>query len=122
MVWNVLAGALSALLLLFTAVLFAAGMRPIVDRMGKRMPYGAAVAIAFGIVIILTVVIGIVLVQPVGAELVRLVQSLPDYVNALSINLLPRSAILKMTKRLANSLPRCRGAPAASQARSACTF
>jgi predicted PurR-regulated permease PerM len=81
--WNVLAGALSALLLLFTAVLFAAGMRPIVDRMSKRMPYGAAVGLAFGIVIILTVVIGIVLVQPVGAELVRLVQSLPDYVNSL---------------------------------------
>lgn len=81
--WNVLAGALSALLLLFTAVLFAAGMRPIVDRMGKRMPYGAAVGLAFGIVIILTVVIGVVLVQPVGAELVKLVQSLPDYVNSL---------------------------------------
>jgi predicted PurR-regulated permease PerM len=81
--WNVLAGALTALLLLFTAVLFAAGMRPVVDRMGKRMPYGAAVGLAFAIVIILTVVIGIVLVQPVGAELVRLVQSLPDYVNSL---------------------------------------
>lgn len=83
MVWNVLAGALSALLLLFTAVLFAAGLRPIVDRMSKRMPYGVAVMLAFGIVIILSVVIGIVLVQPVGAELVRLVQSLPDYVNSL---------------------------------------
>lgn len=81
--WNVLAGALSALLLLFTAMLFAAGMRPIVDRMAQRMPYGAAVGLAFGIVIILTVVIGIVLVQPVGAELVKLVQSLPVYVNAL---------------------------------------
>jgi predicted PurR-regulated permease PerM len=81
--WNVLAGAMSALLLLFTAVLFAAGMRPIVDRMAKRMPYGAAVGLAFGIVILLTVVIGVVLVQPVGAELVRLVQSLPDYVNSL---------------------------------------
>ncbi len=81
--WNVLAGALSALLLLFTAVLFAAGMRPIVDRMAKRMSYGAAVGLAFGIVILLAVVIGVVLVQPVGAELVRLVQSLPDYVNSL---------------------------------------
>ena len=83
MIWNVLAGALSAVLLLFTAILFAAGMRPIVDRMGRRMPYGAAVGLAFGIVIILTVVIGLVLVQPVGAELVRLVQALPDYVNSL---------------------------------------
>lgn len=82
-IWNVLAGALSAVLLLFTAILFAAGMRPIVDRMGRRMPYGAAVGLAFGIVIILTVVIGLVLVQPVGAELVRLVQALPDYVNSL---------------------------------------
>ena len=43
LIWDVLSGALSALLLMFTAVLFAAGLRPIVDRMAKRMPYGVAV-------------------------------------------------------------------------------
>ncbi len=40
LIWDVLSGALSSLLLMFTAVLFAAGLRPIVDRMAKRMPYG----------------------------------------------------------------------------------
>jgi predicted PurR-regulated permease PerM len=83
LVWNVLAQALSALLLLFTAVLFAAGLRPIVNRMAKQMPYGAAVGLAFVVVILSIVVIGIVLVQPVGAELVKLIQSLPGYANAL---------------------------------------
>ncbi len=82
-VWSILAGALSALLLLFTGVLFAAGLRPIVDRMSKRMPYGAAVGLAFLVVIVSSVVIGIVLVQPIGAELVKLVQSLPAYAKAL---------------------------------------
>jgi len=81
--WSVLSGALSALLLLFTAVLFAAGLRPIVNRLSKRMPYGAAVGLAFLVVLVSIVVIGVVLVQPIGAELVRLVQSLPGYAKAL---------------------------------------
>jgi len=83
LVWCVLAGALSALLLLFTGVLFAAGLRPIVDRLSKRMPYGAAVGLAFGVVLVSIVVIGIVLVQPIGAELVKLIQSLPGYARSL---------------------------------------
>ncbi|MGC1380679.1 MAG: AI-2E family transporter [Candidatus Baltobacteraceae bacterium] len=83
LVWSVLAGALSALLLLFTAVLFAAGLRPIVDRMSKYMPYGAAVGLAFIVVIVSTIVIGVVLVQPIGAELVKLIQSLPGYAKSL---------------------------------------
>ena len=87
LVWSVVAGALSALLLLFTAVLFSAGLRPLVDRMAKRMPFGAAVGIAFGSVIFATVVIGFILVQPLGAELVKLIQAVPDYVNSLQIQL-----------------------------------
>ncbi len=87
LVWIVLSGALSALLLLFTGVLFAAGLRPIVDRMSKRMPYGAAVGLAFGVVLIVAVAIAIVLGQPIGAELVKLVQSLPGYANSLQAQL-----------------------------------
>ncbi len=83
LVWNVLAGALSALLLLFTGILFAAGLRPIVDRMSKRMPYGAAVSLAFGVLLVAIVVIGVILVQPLGVELVKLVQSVPGYVGSL---------------------------------------
>ena len=87
LIWEVLSGALSALLLLFTAILFAAGLRPIVDRMAKRMPYGAAVGLAFVSVIVAIVLIGTVLVQPLGAELVKFVQSLPGYANALQAQL-----------------------------------
>lgn len=87
LIWDVLSGALSALLLMFTAVLFAAGLRPIVDRMAKRMPYGAAVGLAFVAVIAAIVVIGTVLIQPLGAELVKFVQSLPGYANALQTQL-----------------------------------
>src|SRR5579871_626280 len=85
--WTVLSGALSALLLLFTGVLFAAGLRPIVDRMSKRMPYGAAVGLAFAVVLIVVAAIGIVLGQPIGAELVKLIQSLPGYANSLQTQL-----------------------------------
>jgi predicted PurR-regulated permease PerM len=83
LVWSVLSGALSAILLLFTAVLFAAGLRPIVDRMSKRMPYGAAVGLAFLVVTVSIAAIGVLLLQPLGAELVRLVQSLPGYAKSL---------------------------------------
>jgi predicted PurR-regulated permease PerM len=87
LVWVVLSGALSAVLLLFTGVLFAAGLRPIVDRMSQRMPFGAAVGLAFAVVLIVAAGIGIVLGQPIGAELVKLVQSLPGYANSLQMQL-----------------------------------
>jgi predicted PurR-regulated permease PerM len=87
LIWDVLSGALSALLLMFTAVLFSAGLRPIVDRMAKRMPYGVAVGLAFIGVITVVVVIGAVLIQPLGAELIKFVQSLPGYANALQTQL-----------------------------------
>ncbi len=87
LIWDVLSGALSALLLMFTAVLFAAGLRPIVDRMAKRMPYGVAVGLAFLAVILVIGVIGAVLIQPLGAELIKLVQSLPGYASALQAQL-----------------------------------
>ncbi len=86
-VWGVFSGALSALLLLFTAVLFSAGLRPIVDRMAKRMPFGVAAGIAFSAVIVVTVAIGFVLIQPVGAELVKFVQAVPGYAVALQMQL-----------------------------------
>ncbi len=81
--WDVLAGALSALLLLFTAVLLSAGLRPIVDRMSKRMPFGAAVGIAFAVLVIVIAAVGFVLIQPLGAELVKLIQAIPNYATSL---------------------------------------
>ena len=91
--WGVFSGALSALLLLFTAVLFSAGLRPIVDRMAKRMPFGVAAGIAFSAVIVVTVAIGFVLIQPVGAELVKFVQAVPGY--AVGLRPTCRSATLR---------------------------
>lgn len=82
-VWNVLSGALSSLLLLFTAILLAAGLRPIVDRMAKRMPYGAAAGVTVAVVLVVVMAVGFVLVQPVGAELVKFVQAVPGYVASL---------------------------------------
>ncbi len=81
--WDVLAGALSALLLLFTAVLLSAGLRPIVDRMSKQMPFGAAVGIAFAVLVVVTAAVGFVLIQPLGAELVKLIQAIPSYATSL---------------------------------------
>jgi len=83
LVWNVLAGSLSALLLLFMAVLLSAGLRPIVDRMHKRMPFGVAVGVAFGVLMVVIALIGFVLVQPLGAELVKLIQAIPSYASSL---------------------------------------
>ncbi len=86
-VWDILSGAVSALLLLFTAILFSAGLRPFVDRMAKRISFGAAAAIAFSVVIVVTVTVGFVLIQPVGAELVKLVQAVPGYATSLQVQL-----------------------------------
>jgi predicted PurR-regulated permease PerM len=113
LVWDVLAGALSALLLLFTAVLLSAGLRPIVNRLDKRMPFGAAVGIAFGVAMIAVVVVGFVLVQPVGAELVKLVQAVPSYAGSLQNQFTAAEHYLKndqMGRQLASVLANSAGA------------
>lgn len=95
LLWNVLSGALSALLLLFTAVLLSAGLRPIVDRLNRRMAFGAAVGIAFSVATVVVVAIGFVLIQPVGAELVKLVQAVPSYANSLQNQLTAAQRYIK---------------------------
>jgi len=87
LLWSVLSGALSTVLLLFTGVLVAAGLRPIVDRMSRRVPFGAAVGITVAAVLLVAAVVGLVLIQPVGAELVKLAQALPVYMKALQAQL-----------------------------------
>jgi len=87
LLWNLAAGALSALLLLFTAVLLSAGLQPIVGRMNKHMPFGAAVGTTFAVVIVAIAVLGFVLVQPVGAELLKFVEAAPAYVTSLQTHL-----------------------------------
>lgn len=112
LIWNMLAGALSALLLLFTAVLLSAGLRPFVDRMSKRMPFGAAVGIAFGVLAIGVVVIGFILVQPLGAELVKLIQAIPGYASSLENQLAAVQTYLKsdqLARELASVLANSAG-------------
>jgi predicted PurR-regulated permease PerM len=65
----------------------ANGLRPIVNRTAKRMPYGVSVGLAFVAVIVVIVVIGTVLIQPLGAELIKLLQSLQGYAGALQTQL-----------------------------------
>jgi len=115
LVWSVLAGALSALLLLFTAVLLSAGLRPIVDRLGRRMPFGVAVALSFSVVIVAVVAIGFLLIQPLGAELVKLIQTLPSYTNSLQHQFAAAQRYLKndqMAQQLASVLASSAGTAA----------
>jgi predicted PurR-regulated permease PerM len=79
--------AFSAVLLLFTAVLLSAGLRPLIDRLAKRMPFGVAAGAAFGLFAIVVLGIAFALVQPLGGELVKLVQAVPDYAAALQTQL-----------------------------------
>src|SRR5215471_8759291 len=86
-IWVVLTTALSALLLLFTGILVAVALRPFIERLKKRMPFGAAVAIAFGAVIVVAAAIAAVVIAPLGAELQRLLLAVPGYVSALKAQL-----------------------------------
>ncbi len=83
LIWTLVAGALPALLLLFTAVLLSAGLRPFVNRMSKRVPFGAAVGIAFGALMVVVVALGFLLIQPLGVELAKLISAIPGYVGSL---------------------------------------
>ncbi len=83
LIWNVLAAALSALVLLFTAMLLAAGLRPAVEAANKRMSFGAAVGAVFSATLIVIVILGFALLQPIGAELAKLVAALPGYASSL---------------------------------------
>lgn len=83
LVWLVLAGALTALVLLFTGILIAVALQPIIDRLKARMPFGAAVGAAFAVVVLVAAAITSIVVAPLGAEIQHLVQAVPGYVGAL---------------------------------------
>jgi predicted PurR-regulated permease PerM len=85
--WLTLASALSALILLFTGVLIAVALRPIIVRLQDKMPFGAAVGVAFAAVALVAVVIAAIVIAPLGAEVQRLFQALPGYVSSLRTEL-----------------------------------
>jgi len=112
LIWIVFAGAISAFLLLFTGVLFAAGLMPIVNRLRKRTSFGAAVGIAFGSVIIVIAFASYLLVQPLGTELIRLVEAIPSFVQSLQERLAAAQIFLKnnaMAGQLASTLANAAG-------------
>ncbi len=83
LLWNVLAASIPVLLLLFTAMLLAAALQPIVNRLSTRISYGAAVGVTFGVAIVAVAGLGFALLQPVAVELAKLVDAVPSYASAL---------------------------------------
>jgi predicted PurR-regulated permease PerM len=103
LIWIFLAGALTALVLLFTAVLIAVALRPFIARLQARMPFGAAVGITFGAVLIVALAIAAIVVVPLGAELQHLFQALPGYVSSLKGHLVDLQRFVK-NDQLANQI------------------
>jgi predicted PurR-regulated permease PerM len=95
LVWMVLAGAFEAFVLLFTAILLAAGLRPIVERLSRRMPFGAAVSVAFAALLIVSTALVIVLNAPIASEVVKLVKSLPTIIASLQDRLTALQRFIK---------------------------
>jgi predicted PurR-regulated permease PerM len=93
--WLIVANTLSAFVLLFTGILIAEALRPLVDRMSRRIPFGAAVAIAFGSTLIVAGLIAYVLIAPLGAEVQRLVQAIPGYVGSIRDQLIAAERFVK---------------------------
>ena len=107
LLWLVLAGTLSAFVLLFTGILIAAALRPIVDRLSARMPFGIAVGVAFGATLLIVGAIAYVLIAPLGVEIQRLVQAIPGYVNSLKDQLVAAERFLKdyqLSKQFAGAI------------------
>jgi predicted PurR-regulated permease PerM len=105
--WLVLAGTLSAFVLLFTGILIAAALRPIVDRLGARMPFGVAVGLTFGGALLIAALIAYVLIAPLGVEVQRLVQAIPGYVDSLKDQLVAAERFLndyQLSKQFAGAI------------------
>ena len=118
--WLVLAGTLSAFVLLFTGILIAAALRPIVDRLSARMPFGIAVGIVFGGALLISALIAYVLIAPLGVEVQRLVQAIPGYVNSLKDQLVAAERFLKdyqLSKQFAGAVANGAGVPLARSER-----
>ncbi|MGA8325175.1 MAG: AI-2E family transporter [Candidatus Cybelea sp.] len=112
LIWLTAAGALSALVLLFTGILVAVALRPIIDRLRVRMPFGAAVGAAFGAMVLIVALIAWVAIAPLGAELQRLFQAFPGYLNTLKGELATIERYVnndRLSKQVAGSLANSAG-------------
>jgi predicted PurR-regulated permease PerM len=107
LIWLTVAGALTALVLLFTGILIAVALRPIIDRLRVRMPFGAAVGAAFGAMVLVVAFIAWIAIAPLGAELQRLFQAFPGYLNTLKTELATVERYVnndRLSKQVAGSL------------------
>jgi predicted PurR-regulated permease PerM len=112
LIWLTAAGALAALVLLFTGILVAVALRPIIDRLRVRMPFGVAVGAAFGAMVLIVALIAWVAIAPLGAELQRLFQAFPGYLNTLKGELAAIERYVnndRLSKQIAGSLANSAG-------------
>jgi len=94
LMWLVVANALSAFILLFTAILFAEGVRPSVHRLAKSMPHGVAIIAVLASVLLAFVTATIALIQPLGNQSARLLAALPDIAQSLQSQFLETQRFL----------------------------
>ncbi|HEY1977681.1 MAG TPA: AI-2E family transporter [Candidatus Baltobacteraceae bacterium] len=90
-----MSGAISAFVLLFMGVLIAAALRPVVDRLGSRMPFGAAVGVTFGAVFLIVAIIDYMMIAPLGGQFQRLLLDVPGYVKSLQAELAAAQRFVK---------------------------
>ena len=98
LLWLVVANALSAFVLLFTAILLAEGLRPSVHRLAKSMPEGVAILIVLGSVLLAFVSATFALFQPLGNETTRLLNALPEILQSLQNQLLETQRFVHRTE------------------------
>jgi predicted PurR-regulated permease PerM len=80
--WLVLTRALTIVFLLFTAIILAEGIRPVVNWLNAhRVPrWGAVLLVYLGILVVVAGLV-YVLVQPLIAEVLQLIDHLPSYID-----------------------------------------
>ena len=105
--WLAVANALTALVLLFTGILIAVALGPFIDRLRAKMPFGAAVAVAFSALVGVAAAIAGIVIAPLGTELQHLLQAIPGYVESLKSQLLTLQQFVnnnQVSRQLAGTL------------------
>lgn len=82
--WVVVSKALDVLALLFIALVFAEGIRPLVDWLGRRrVPRTLAVLLIYVVILAAVAALGVLLARPLVAQAAALVDNLPRYQSRL---------------------------------------
>lgn len=81
--WVVVSRGLPVLILLFIAIVFAEGIRPLVDWMGRLMPRALAILLIYLVLVLIAGILIWLLAQPVLSQATLLIDHLPDYISRL---------------------------------------